>query len=71
VSKDDRGKTSALITVFSAVTAVGGLLLTHVALLAPFGVLLFILGCMGLIQAAAHALGFIDFTNKDKDRRDD
>jgi 1,4-dihydroxy-2-naphthoate octaprenyltransferase len=65
---DDRGKTVTLITVFSAIMAVGGLLLTRVHVLALFGILLFILGFMGLVQAVAYALGIIKLHDKDRDR---
>jgi hypothetical protein len=70
--KDDaeRGRATALITVLSALMAVCGLLLTRVHVLVLFGILLFIFGCMGLIQAAAIALGFIKLPDN-KDRRDD
>lgn len=65
---DRRGRAAAVLTVTSAVLAGGGLLLTRVQVLVLFGILLFVLGSMGLIQAIALALGIVDFGFNKRDR---
>ncbi len=68
LTKGDRGRAVAVLTVISAAMALGGLLLTHVLVLTLVGLLLFIFGCMGLVQAIALALGIVDFHHKGRGR---
>jgi hypothetical protein len=68
LGREDRGKATAVLTVISALMALGGLLLTHVTVLVMFGILLIVFGCVGLVQAIALGLGIVDFHFEERDR---
>jgi cell division protein FtsW (lipid II flippase) len=68
VKDDDRGNATLAITLGSVVLLLAGIGLTRIHAVAVIGVVLFVFGCLGLIEAIAFALGIIDLD--DGRRRD-
>jgi hypothetical protein len=67
VPRGERRGTAAVLAVISAALAFGGLFVAHVPMLTLVGLCMGVVGCMGLVQAVALALGIVDFDYRARD----